>query len=262
MRPGGASNAGFVVGEESVLVVDCLDSPERGRELLAGIARVTDKPIKQVVLTHAHYDHVVGNQAMPKDVKIYATQDAGRWLINRLKKDRLLLGPSGGGIHGTIGMRSVREPTMPIEKRTDLDLGGVKVSLVPVGDCHAVGELVVRVESEKVLYTGDLVWSACLPNISAGSTFRWIGVLARMGKLEVEHVIPGHGKPGKAELLAAQRHYLMELRSTIKHLARNKVEVEKIVSALTIPEEYAEYANAAYWPKNIRFVYNELVSGR
>jgi len=262
VRAGGLSNAGFVVGRDSVLVIDCLDSADRARELFQAIAKVTDKPVRTVVHTHAHYDHTVGNQAMPKDVAIIASRAATDWLAKRLKKDRLLLGPSGGGIHMSLGIAGVRNPTRPITVPTELDLGGLKVRLLVAGDCHSAGDLVVYVASERVLFAGDLVWSGCHPNIASGSTFRWIGALAQIERLDIEKVVPGHGAPGVKELLRSQRHYLMNLRRLVKHLARKQMDPKKIVQGLEIPEPYREFAHAAWWPKNVGYVHQELMKNR
>jgi glyoxylase-like metal-dependent hydrolase (beta-lactamase superfamily II) len=262
VRSGGRSNAGFVVGRDRVLVIDCLDSPVRARELLQAIRSVTDRPVRTIVHTHGHYDHTVGNQAMPDGVEIIASRAAADWLARRLKKDRLLLGPAGGGIHASLGIRGVRNPTRSITVSTELDLGGLTVRLLVAGDCHSAGDLVVYVPSEKVLFAGDLAWSGCHPNIAAGSTFRWIAALARIERLAIGKVVPGHGAPGSKDLLAGQRHYLMDLRRLVKHLARKNVDPKVIVQKLEIPESYREFAHAAWWPKNVGFVHRELMRNR
>lgn len=257
----GRANAGFVVGKDSVLLIDCLGSPDRGAELLAAIRKVTDRPLAGAVLTHWHYDHTVGDQALPSGTRILASPAAAQALARRLKADRLLLSPASG-MHGSVKIRDVREANDLVEGEREIDLGGVKAKLIVVGDCHTEGDLIVYVEAEKVLFSGDLVWNRCHPNIGEGSTFKWISALAYLDRLAIDRLVPGHGEVAAKEAVAEQRQYLMNLRRLVKHLAKNDVKAETIVSQLGVPEAWADYALAVYWPANVRFVYEELVRGR
>ncbi len=261
LQPQGKSNAGFIVGTKAVLVVDCFGSPERGADLLREVNLVTDKPIRYVVLTHWHYDHSVGNQAFPPEATILAARKSAETLEKRLKADRLLLGP-GSGMHGTIGIGKVRNVGVILDKEKKIDLGGIEVRIVPAGNCHSAGDLVVFVPSEKVLFTGDLVWSGLHPNISGGSTFRWIASLAGLAKFEVEKIVPGHGKLGGKDLLSTQRRYLMSIRRMVKHLARKQVPAEEIFKKVRIPESYRDLGFASFWPASLKFIYGELSRGK
>jgi glyoxylase-like metal-dependent hydrolase (beta-lactamase superfamily II) len=263
VRSGGRSNAGFIVGGDSVMVIDCFDSPAEGKRLLAEVARVTDKPVRHVVLTHGHYDHSIGNQAMPREASILASGNAADWLAKRLSMDRMVLQQGPGGVHGSLKFRHVRAANEKIEKQREVDLGGgVKVHLFVIGDCHAAGDLVVYVPSEKVLYAGDLVWNGYHPNLSGGATFLWLTRLAVLEKLDVTKVLPGHGAPGDKSLLKAQLRYLMDLRSLVKHLLKRGVEPATIVRKLEVPKQYRSLGYAEYWPANVKFVTGELIRKR
>jgi len=257
----GKSNAGFVVGERGVLVVDSFESRAHAEALLGEIRRVTKKPIAYLVLTHSHYDHSVGNQAFPTSVPVLAAPAAAARLAERLKADRLLLS-SAAGMHSTLDIGKVRAVTQEVDGQHSIDLGGVVVQLSVAGDCHSRGDLVALVAAEKVLFAGDLVWNGLHPNISGGSTFAWITALAHLGRVDVEKVVPGHGAAGGKELLAAQRNYLMTLRKLVKHLLKRKVSAADIIRKLDVPSAYADLEFVEWWRTNIRFVYQEFARAR
>jgi glyoxylase-like metal-dependent hydrolase (beta-lactamase superfamily II) len=259
---GGGSNAGFIVGPKSVLVIDTLGAPARTERLLAAIARITSKPISALVLTHWHYDHVVGDQKLPAGTPIYANKRSHQRLAERLDADRLLLG-QGGGAHGSVGINDVRLPDKDVEKETQIDLGGLAVTIAPIrSSAHSCGDLVVWVDSEKVLYTGDLAVNGYLPNLADAETFSWINVLAQLRAVPAERVVPGHGAVGGPEILASQLGYLMTIRRYVKHLAQAKMSEDDIVKGLEIPEQYKKLGFQEWWPENVRFVYREIVQGR
>ncbi len=261
VHSGGRSNAGFIVGSESVFVVDCLGSPSLAKQLVAEVRRVTDKPIKHIALTHWHYDHSVGTQSFPKNAAILAAPASVKRLKARLKKDKLVLG-RGSGMHGSIDIANVRTDVVSVMRDREFDLGGVKVKLAVAGGCHSVGDLVVYIPGERVIYLGDLVWNGLHPNVSEGATFQWIVSLASLSKLDVEVVVPGHGVPGAKTLITDQRRYFMGLRRMVKHLAKRDIKPAEIVEQLEVPAAYEKFGNRSYWQKTVRYVVSEIASGQ
>lgn len=259
----GQSNAGVVIGRDKVLVIDTLGSPTRTEKLLSQVAALTSKPFAALVLTHWHYDHVVGDQKLPKDVPIYCEARSHKKLAERLESDKMLLGPASG-FHGTVGIGDVRAPDHDLDKETQIDLGELVVNLAPVGGknaTHSVGDLVAWVGSDRVLYTGDLVVNGFVPNLADSETFAWIDVLARMRKIPAEKIVPGHGAVGGPEIIGRQIDYLMTLRRYVKHMAKEKISEDDAVKNLPIPESFAHLGFAEWWPDNVRFVYREVTSG-
>lgn len=260
----GQSNAGVVIGRDKVLIIDTLGAPARTEKLLAEIAAITSKPLAALVLTHWHYDHVVGDQRLPKDVPIYCDSRSHKRLAERLQADRLLLGP-GSGSHGSIGIAEVREPDHDVDGETHIDLGDLVVTLATVSAknaTHSCGDMIAWIASDRVLYTGDLVVNGYLPHLADSETFAWIDVLARLRGIPAERVVPGHGAVGGPELVALQLDYFMTLRRYVKHMARERIGEDDAAKSLLIPEKFAKLGCAEWWPDNVRFVYRELIAGK
>ncbi len=260
-RAMGAGNAGFIVGKDTVLVIDSLGDPRLAKQLLDKIKSVTKKPIRSVVQTHWHYDHTLGNQVFGDNVEIVMGAKAAAKFDSRLRADGMLLGPASGA-HKSLNIRKVRPASETVKRQEKIDLGGLDVILSVVGECHSDEDLVVWVPSEKVLYCGDLVSNGHHPLLNGGSTFRTIDVLARLERLAVEHVVPGHGPRGKKALLATQRGYLAQLRGMVRHLGQRKMKPEEIVEKLEMPKSLRDLGHAAAWRDNVRFVVRELFTGR
>jgi glyoxylase-like metal-dependent hydrolase (beta-lactamase superfamily II) len=217
------SNAAFVVTREGVVVVDALGSPALARELVAAIARITPQPIRHVVLTHYHADHVYGLQVF-KDLgaKITAHQ-AGRAYLNsdtaalRLQASRTELAPWVDA-----DTRLVAADRW-IDQTTRFTLGGVDFVLQPAGPAHTPEDLVVVLPQQQLLIAGDLVFRGRVPFVGQADSGRWIEALNRLLDYKVRTIVPGHGPAStSAESdLMLTRDYLQHLRQTMGEAARN-----------------------------------------
>lgn len=217
------SNAAFIVTPEGVLVVDALGSPALARELVAAIARITLLPIKHVVVTHYHADHVYGLQVF-KDLgaTIIAHQDGRAYLHSdaaalRLQASRQELAPW------------IDEHTRLvaadrwIDAPTTLVLGGVQVLLQPAGPAHTPEDLVVLLPQQGVLIAGDLVFRGRVPFVGQADSGRWIEALNRLLAYKVHTIVPGHGPmstSAESDLMLT-RDYLQHLRRMMGEAARN-----------------------------------------
>jgi len=217
------SNAAFVVTPEGVLVVDALGSPALAQELVAAIARITPQPIRHVVVTHYHADHIYGLQVFKAlGATITAHQD-GRAYLNsdtatlRLQASRQELAP-------WIDERTqLVAADRWIDRPTTLTLGGVDFLLQPAGPAHTPEDLVVMLPRQGVLIAGDLVFRGRVPFVGQADSGRWIEALNRLLAHPVETIVPGHGPAStsaRADLLLT-RDYLQHLRLTMGEAARN-----------------------------------------
>lgn len=217
------SNAAFVVTPDGVLVVDALGSPTLARELLAAIARITPQPVRQVVVTHFHADHVYGLQVFKdagavitaqRDGQIYLQSDAAAL---RLQASRSELAPFVDANTRLVPAdRWISEPTT-------FSLGGVEFLLLPAGPAHTPEDLVVYLPRQRVLLAGDLVFRGRIPFVGQADSGRWIEALDRLIGFGAELIVPGHGPAsGSAQAdLQLTRDYLQHLRLTMGDAARN-----------------------------------------
>jgi glyoxylase-like metal-dependent hydrolase (beta-lactamase superfamily II) len=217
------SNAGFVVTPEGVLVVDALGAPVLARELLAEIQRITPLPVRYVVVTHYHADHVYGLQEFKAAGATVIAHRAGRDYLNsqtaelRLVASRDELAPAvDQNTHLVAADRWIDSPTT-------LQFGGIDFVLQPAGPAHTPDDLVVWVPQRKLLFAGDLVFRGRIPFVGQADSGQWIAALDRLLAFEPALIVPGHGPPStraRADL-ELTRDYLVYLRQTMGEAARN-----------------------------------------
>ncbi len=217
------SNAGFVVTDDGVVVIDALGSPALARELLAEIRRVTPQPVKHVVLTHYHADHIYGLQVF-RDVgaTIWAHPAAREYLNSdaaerRLENSRQELAPWIDAATRLVA------PTRWLEgDEASVVLGGTEIRLRHLGPAHTPEDLAVYVPSAGALFVGDLVFRGRVPFVGQADSRRWIAALDRLIAFAPRVVVPGHGPVSTAPLpdLQLTRDYLVYLRRSMGEAAK------------------------------------------
>jgi glyoxylase-like metal-dependent hydrolase (beta-lactamase superfamily II) len=215
------SNAGFVVTGDGVVVVDALGSPALADELLAAIRRVTTQPVRYVILTHYHADHIYGLQAFKAAGATIIAQRAGQAYLNsdtaalRLKASREELSP-------WVDAHTRLVPADRwLDEDTVLELGGERFHIHHVGPAHTAEDLVVHAERAGVMFAGDLVFRGRIPFVGQADSRQWIASLGRLIALAPRLVVPGHGPLSSEPLADLQltREYLVHLRQTMAQAA-------------------------------------------
>ena len=218
------SNAGFVVTDDGVVVVDALGSPALAQELLAEIKRVTPQPVRYVIVTHYHADHIYGLQTFKAAGATVLAHVQGREYLNsetarqRLEASRVDLAPwINASTHLLEADRWLDQP------QTDLKVGSYDFQISHVGPAHTPEDLVVFVPQLGVLFSGDLFFQGRIPFVGQADSRSWIASLTRLIKYQPKLVIPGHGpvSTNPAEDMAMTRDYLEYLRSSMGESARN-----------------------------------------
>jgi glyoxylase-like metal-dependent hydrolase (beta-lactamase superfamily II) len=187
------SNAGAVITDEGVVVIDALGSPSLAQLLMQRIRAVTDKPVIKVILTHYHADHVFGLQYFKEQgAEIIAPAGAEKYLESQAAQDRLEERRFSLDPWVNEQTRLVW-PDRYIEKSELLHVGGMVFELTVIGDAHSDADMTVYVQSEKVLYSGDVIFEGRVPFLGSSNTRLWLETLKQMDSSELKALVPGHG---------------------------------------------------------------------
>lgn len=226
-------NSGIVIGNDAVLVVDTLTSAKEAEVFAADIRRITDKPVRYVVNTHYHLDHVLGNS-------VFA--DMGARIISHVKcrdavlsgGDKILENPAAFGLTADFweGTRTVA-PDTAFERGMILDLGGITVKLIHTGFAsHSDGSIIVHIPSQDVLFTGDILFTDFHPYIGDGDLPEWEKNLDFIHEMNITYIIPGHGPLSSNKDIEDMKAYLPFFDKKAKEFCAIEKNVKKLTAAM------------------------------
>jgi quinoprotein relay system zinc metallohydrolase 2 len=255
---GGIANLGFVIGSDGVAVIDTGGSVREGRSLLAAIRHQTSKPIRYVINTHMHPDHIFGNAAFNVDGAVFighrnlpgALGTHGDFYIDKFKS-----------ILGKSLMADVRivVPTEVVADSRVIDLGDRKITLKAWPVAHTNNDLTAFDQTSGTLFAGDLLFVSHLPVLD-GNLIGWLNALTALANLPVRQVIPGHG-PVVSQWPAAlvdERHYLQCLNQQIRAMIARGVPIATAAKIVCTNERSRWDLFDVYHSRNATAAFAEL----
>ncbi len=219
----GLANSILIEGENGNIIVDCMESNEAAAKVKAAFDQISNKPVKALIYTHNHADHIfgAGTMAGEDNPEIYSHELTNYYIDRLLNVVRPIIGERSGRMFGTsldedshvncgIGprldanentTRTLLRPTVTFKEELAIEIEGVKIKLI-----HAPGEtndqLFVWIADRKILLPGDNIYKA-FPNLYTirGTSYRdvkmWSASLDKMRFLNPEILIPSHTRPIK-----------------------------------------------------------------
>jgi len=288
-KPGGlaSGNAGFVVGDNGVLVFDTFFTPQALEDLLAVIESETHKPVKFAVNSHYHLDHTGGNQVLAsRGVPIIGHDRLMEWQTT--KNRRFLPATEELEKRKTDAAKQLSEtPADQADKRAQLErqlrrldaMMAIKltnptvtfsagVSHLYVGQRevllfslpgHTGGDVLAYIPDANVVFTGDMGWRKTLPNLVDATVNDWIPSLDKLlADYPTARFVPGHGEVASPEDMREFRDYLADLRSRVQQSITEKLTLDQAKQRLTLPEKYKGFAFQNFATPNVEDMFKEL----
>ncbi len=255
---GAIANIGFIIGDQSVAVIDTGGSLCDGLALRAAIRKQTELPIKYVINTHVHPDHLFGNAAFADgNVELIGHRNLPRSLAERgghyLESYKRQIGEQA--IEGT----QIIMPSTLVEDILRIDLGGRALVIKAHKAAHTDNDLTVHDVASGILWTGDLVFLRHIPVLD-GSITGWLAVMDDLMHHEARHIVPGHG-PVPAPWPEAgqnQHRYLQRLASDLRKAIGSGTGIGQASEQAAVTEQDKWRLFGDYNRRNASAAYAEL----
>jgi glyoxylase-like metal-dependent hydrolase (beta-lactamase superfamily II) len=192
----GDPNSGVIIGDDSVMVIDTTATPVMARELIAQIRRVTDKPIRHIVLSHYHAVRVLGASAYLAEGATEIIASRGTWelIVERGAADmKSEIERFPRLFQAVESIPGLTWPTMVFERELTLHLGKLEVRLMHIGAGHTRGDTIAWIPSQRICFSGDLVEYNAGVYTGDAQLEEWPQTLERLRAMNPEHLVPGRG---------------------------------------------------------------------
>jgi len=223
------SNVGWFTLGDGVVVVDAGRDAAAARRILKDVAETAAKPVRYVVITHAHGDHAGGARTFAEaGAQIICQENAAPGVLASLN-------PSGSPAGQRLGVVAVADRLMFVG-------GSRRAEIYWLGTAHTRGDLVVLLPQEKVLFSGDLALTASLPFMRSPDADPpgWERTLPRLAAAPVETMVPGHGQIGPRAGIADTLAYVRRVNALSTQLLQARVPEEYVHVELRKPENRIE----------------------
>jgi len=257
----GLTNAGIIIGDDSVLVIDSLRVPSFARDLIQDVKTITDKPIGFVIDTHSHWDHSWGNEEFPEATIIghkncYAEMIDMEW--NEEWRKKVVSSNDPWSEEGNLV--NITPPNMTFETSMQLYFGGRELDLKYFGRAHTSGDIYIHLPKEKIVFTGDVAQDGGVPYLGDCYPADWPETDNQLASLPIERFMSGHGPIGDHNALVEAKDFIHTLVDSVKHAiadGQDSFQASKYVINEMSPK-YGDWRSFDRIGENLPSVYDKL----
>ncbi len=288
-------NVAFLITEDGVVVIDAGTSLSAGKKILNTIRKKTDKPIRYLIVTHYHNDHILGVDAFPEDISVISSEKTKENISNITMKQRKInierrypeyidnmkkklenMEDKDSKEYKELKNQiketeeffkeykntKIVEPDITFKDRKTLEIGGEVLEIIHFPNTHTSGISIVYFKNRKTVHTSDLIFNKMFPYIDyegGGNSTNWIDALEKIKKMDIDIVIPGHGNvENSKKCISKQIEYFKTMKKKIQNYVDKDYSVEKIKSELNLLQ-YKDYGKKRLYEQNIEAIYKEFV---
>jgi cyclase len=291
---GAACNAGIIDLGDQTLIFDSFLTPQAASELLSVAETVSRSPIKWVVNSHHHSDHIGGNQVFPETTNIVATSATRRLILEHAPQQIATYREQGAHrlaelekqlagarkpaekqdaqqalaqwhfLQQALSTWQVRLPNLSFDQRLVLYGRDRQVELITYGGGHSQSDAILYLPAEQIVFMGDLLSVQCHPSLVDGDPGELPRILDLVTRLQPQILVPGHGPVGSRSDIQVMQHYLAAMTETaLTELAFQTdegLDLDKRISQLRPPAAFAGWTRTRCFGANLRFLYQRVMT--
>jgi glyoxylase-like metal-dependent hydrolase (beta-lactamase superfamily II) len=234
---GRIGNAGFIVGDTGVVAIDTGTSYHHGVALLVAIRRVTEKPVRLALITHARQEFLFGASAYREQgIPVHMHRKAAGLMQSRCERCLKTLNE----VLGTETMQGTEmfKPDQEFEHSHDIDVIGRRIQVLYYGHSSGPGDVAVLDEQSGVLFVGGLLDHLRIPDVQDSDLEGWTRALQALRGLPIKAIVPGHGPVASVDAvdtITALERYLVQLRARVRELLRADTALSEVPARTALP---------------------------
>jgi glyoxylase-like metal-dependent hydrolase (beta-lactamase superfamily II) len=260
----GLTNAGIILGDEGVLVIDSLRVPSFARDLIADVRRLTDRPVRYVIDTHSHWDHAWGNEEFPHSVIVgHANCRAEMRDLELTRAWRERVRDRRDPWSEEAQTVTITPPALTFEDTMQIWFGGRRIDLRYLGRAHTSGDIFIHLPEQRLVFTGDVAQDRGVPYVLDGYMRDWVETDTRLLGLEADRFVSGHGPVGEASRLVEARDFVAALVTSVERsIADGRDEAGTKASAVAeMRERFGGWRGFERVEESAGYTYRQLRAG-